>query len=89
MTDRDFGKTKQMTNWSVSTFKGTCRLKVFHLKLLNIKLELSTENLKQDALGSVTGLHYDSKYFRIAKENGELCMLSGSLNITMTCPRFS
>ena len=44
---------------------------------------------KQDALGSVTGLHYDSKYFRIAKENGELCMVSGSLNITMICLRFS
>ena len=41
--------------------------------------------LKQDALGSVTGLHYDSKYFRIAKENGELCMVSGNLNITMIC----
>ena len=41
-----------------------------------------------DALGSVTGLHYDSKYFRIAKENGELCMVSGSLNITI-CVRFS
>ena len=39
--------------------------------------------------GSVTGLHYDSKYFRIAKENGELCMVSGSLNITMICIRFS
>ena len=44
LTDRHSGKTKQMTNWSVSTFQG--RLKVFHLKLLNIKLELSTENLK-------------------------------------------
>ena len=44
---------------------------------------------KQDALGSVTGLHYDSKYFRIAKENGELCMVSGSLNITMIFLRFS
>ena len=44
---------------------------------------------KQDALGSVTGLHYDSKYFRIAKENSELCMVSGSLNITMICLRFS
>ena len=44
---------------------------------------------KQDALGSVTGLHYDSKYFRNAKENGELCMVSGSLNITMICLRFS
>ena len=43
----------------------------------------------KDALGSVTGLHYDSKYFRIAKENGELCMVSGSLNITMLCIRFS
>ena len=43
----------------------------------------------QDTLGSVTGLHYDSKYFRIAKENGELCLVSGSLNITMICPRFS
>ena len=32
---------------------------------------------KQDALGSVTGLHYDSKYFRIAKENGELCIIYG------------
>ena len=44
---------------------------------------------QQDALGSVTGLHYDSKYFRIAKENGELCMVSRSLNITMICLRFS
>ena len=45
--------------------------------------------LKEDALGSVTGLRYDSKYFRIAKENDELCMVSGSLNITIICPRFS
>ena len=44
LTDRHSGKTKQMTNWSVATFKG--RLKFFRLKLLNIKLELSAENLK-------------------------------------------
>ena len=52
-------------------------------------VSLTFSILEQDALGSVTGLHYDSKYFRIAKENGELCMVSGSLNITMICPRFS
>ena len=45
--------------------------------------------MKQDALGSVTGSHCDSKYFRIAKENGELCVVSGNLNITMICLKFS
>ena len=44
LTERHSGKTKQMTSWSVSTFKG--KLESFRLKLLNIKLELSTENLK-------------------------------------------
>ena len=43
---------------------------------------------QQDALRSVTGLHYDSKYFRITKENGELCIVSRNLNITMICLRF-
>ena len=44
-SERHYGKTKQMTNWSVSTFKG--RLDFFHFNwLLNIKLELSSENLK-------------------------------------------
>ena len=50
---------------------------------------LKASYFKQDALGSVTGLHYDSKYFRIAKENSELRMVSGSLNITMICLRFN
>ena len=44
LTERYSGKTKQMTSYSVSTFKG--KLKFSVLKLLNIKLELSTENLK-------------------------------------------
>ena len=38
------GKNEQMTNWSVSAFKD--KLKFFRVKLLNIKLELSTGNLK-------------------------------------------
>ena len=44
LTEKHSGKTKQMTNWSAPAFKG--KLKFFRLKLLNIKLELSTENLK-------------------------------------------
>ena len=44
LKERHSGKTKQMTNWSVSTFKG--KLKFFRFKLLNVKLELSTENSK-------------------------------------------
>ena len=47
LTERHSGKTKQTTNWSVSTFqdfKG--KLKFYRLKLFNIKLELSTEKLK-------------------------------------------
>ena len=45
LTERHSGKTKQMTNWSVSTFKG--KLNFFSvLKLLNLNLELSTGNLK-------------------------------------------
>ena len=42
LTKRHSGKTKQMTNWSVSTFKGKRKF----LKLLSLKLELSTEKLK-------------------------------------------
>ena len=34
-TERHSGKTKQMTNWSVSTFKG--KLKFFRLKVVNYK----------------------------------------------------
>ena len=44
LTERHSGKTKQMTNWSVSTFKGNLDFSI--LKLLNVKLELSTENSK-------------------------------------------
>ena len=46
LTERHSGKTKQMTSWSISTFKG--KLKFFRLKIvkLNIILKLSTENLK-------------------------------------------
>ena len=36
LTDGHFGETKQMTNWSVSTFKGMLRF--FRFKLINIKL---------------------------------------------------
>ena len=32
LTERHFGKTKQMTNWSVSTFKG--KLKFFRFKIV-------------------------------------------------------
>ena len=42
LTKRHSGKTKQMTNWSVSTFKGKRKF----LKLLSLKLELSTEKWK-------------------------------------------
>ena len=44
LTERHSGKTKQMTSWSVSTFKG--KPKIFPFTIVNIKLELSTENLK-------------------------------------------
>ena len=46
LTDRHSGKTKQMTNWSVSTFKG--KLKFFRLKLVKYKLQLSTESSKEN-----------------------------------------
>ena len=35
LTDKHAGKTKQMTSWSVSTFKG--RLKVFRFKIVKYK----------------------------------------------------
>ena len=35
LTERHSGKTKQMTNWSVSTFKG--RLKLFRFKIVKYK----------------------------------------------------
>ena len=44
LTERHSGKTKQKTNWSVSSFKG--KRKFFISKLLSLKLELSTEKLK-------------------------------------------
>ena len=44
LTERHSGKTKQMTNWSVSTFKVSLNFSV--LKLLSLKLGLSTEKLK-------------------------------------------
>ena len=44
LTERHSGETKQKTNWSVSTFKGSGKFSV--LKLLSLKLELSTERLK-------------------------------------------
>ena len=44
LTEKHSGKTKQMTNWSVSTFKD--KRKFFRFNFLNIKLELSTEKLK-------------------------------------------
>ena len=44
LTERHSGKTKQKINWSLSTFKG--KRKFFVLKLLSLKLELSTEKLK-------------------------------------------
>ena len=43
-SERHSGKTKQITNWSVSSFKGSLSFSV--LKLLNMKLELSIEKLK-------------------------------------------
>ena len=46
LTERHSGETKQKTNWSVSTFKGSGKFSV--LKLLSLKLELSTERLKQN-----------------------------------------
>ena len=46
LTERHSGETKQMTNWSVSTCKGKLTF-FFVLKLLNIKLELLTGNLKK------------------------------------------
>ena len=46
LTERHSGETKQMTNWSVSTCKG--KLTFFSVfKLLNIKLELSTEKFEK------------------------------------------
>ena len=44
LTERHSGKTRQMTNWSVATFKG--KLKFCRFKIVNIILELSTEKLK-------------------------------------------
>ena len=44
LTERHSDKTKQMTNWSVSTFK--CKLKYFHLKIFNIYLQLLLGNCK-------------------------------------------
>ena len=44
LTERHSGKTKQMTNWSVSTFKVSLNFSL--LKLFNLKLDLSKENLK-------------------------------------------
>ena len=44
LTERHSGETKQKTNWSVSTFKGSGKFSV--LKLLSLKLELSTEKWK-------------------------------------------
>ena len=38
LTESHSGKTKQITNCSVSTFRG--KLKFFRFKLLNIKLEI-------------------------------------------------
>ena len=35
LTERHSGKTKQMTNWSVSTFKG--KLKFFRFKIVKYK----------------------------------------------------
>ena len=35
LTERLFGKTKQMTNWSVSTFKG--KLKFFRFEIVKFK----------------------------------------------------
>ena len=35
LTERHSGKTKQMTNWSVSTFKG--KLKFFRFKIIKCK----------------------------------------------------
>ena len=37
-------KTKQMTNWTVSTFKG--KLNFFRFKIVKYKIRVSTENLK-------------------------------------------
>ena len=35
LTERHSGKTKQMTNWSVTTFKG--KLKIFRFKIVKCK----------------------------------------------------
>ena len=47
LTERNSGKTKQMTNWSVSTFKG--KLKFFRFKIVNIYLQLFSEMVKLTA----------------------------------------
>ena len=47
LTERNSGKTKQITNWSVSTFKG--KLKFFRFKIVNIYLQLFSEMVKLTA----------------------------------------
>ena len=39
LTDRHSGKTKQMTNWSVSTFKGRCKIVKYKTRAFNRKFE--------------------------------------------------
>ena len=44
LTEGHSGETKQITNWSVSTFKG--KLRFFHFNIVNYKTRAFNRNLK-------------------------------------------
>ena len=44
LTERHSGKTKQMTNWSVSTFKG--KLKFFRFEIVKFKTQAFNRNIE-------------------------------------------
>ena len=48
LTERHSGKTKQMTNWSVSTFKG--KLKFFRFKIVKYKTRTFNRKFKIKAI---------------------------------------
>ena len=48
LTERNSGKTKQMTNWSVSTFKG--KLKFFRFEIVKFKTRAFNRKIEIKAI---------------------------------------